>query len=203
MAPVAGRPFLAHLLDYCHRQELTRIVLSVGYKWEVIRDHFGQSYKDMAIAYSVEDEPLGTGGGILKAFDLIEGNAFVLNGDSMFRIDLGILESRHLTGDYDMSIGLKRMHNFSRYGTVDLEDDRIIRFKEKEEMKEGLINAGTYLMNRSCFEAFGLEGRFSIEQDLFEKQVTELRIGGIEMDGYFIDIGIPEDFERAQTEMVD
>jgi len=203
MAPIADQPFLLYILKWLEKNGITRVVLSVGYKWEIIHKEFGEHFNSIELVYSIEDLPLGTGGAIALAMTKInETQFFIINGDTFFDINLDSLLSFHMAGRYDFSIALKPMCNFSRYGSVELdENNRIIRFNEKSPRLNGLINGGIYLTNYSINKYFPQIEKFSFENDFIEKMLKQLSIGGIVKENYFIDIGIPEDYKRAQLEL--
>jgi D-glycero-alpha-D-manno-heptose 1-phosphate guanylyltransferase len=203
MAPVRGRPFLAYVLDELLAQGIERAVLAVGYKAEAIRDYFGQNYNGLELVYSVEEEPLGTGGGIRQAVAMCQSDTvFVLNGDTLFRVEFERLFNRFAASDSLLTIALKEMHDFDRYGTVLVNDAGVITgFREKRPMAIGLINGGVYLMRTSLFDLKPLAERFSFEQEILEAEYVHGRFHAEIFDGYFIDIGIPEDYERVQTEV--
>jgi D-glycero-alpha-D-manno-heptose 1-phosphate guanylyltransferase len=203
MAPVNGRPFLEYILDYLDHFEIEHVILSVGYKHELIIDHFGKKYKSVDIEYSVEESPLGTGGAIKKAFGYTFGKkAMVFNGDTMFRMNLLRLFDFHVIKSSDFTIVLRQVDDVSRYGAVERDDDyRIIRFNEKgEKSGKGMINGGIYLINKKFFEKIEFPEKFSIEKDCFEKMVHTFPFYGTICKQYFIDIGIPEDYQKAQDE---
>jgi D-glycero-alpha-D-manno-heptose 1-phosphate guanylyltransferase len=204
MAPVGRRPFLEFVLDELVAAGLERAVLAVGYKAEAIRAHFGDAYRGLALAYSVEEEPLGTGGGIRRAFGMLDAEAgLVLNGDTLFRVDLARLCRRFAAADSLLTVALKEMTDFDRYGTVVLDGGGVITgFREKRPMARGLINGGVYALHRDLFGLRALPERFSFEQEILEAEVGRGRFHGEVFDGYFIDIGIPEDYARAQAELV-
>ena len=205
MADVNGRPFLCFLLDCLLPQGVSRAILSVGYKHEIIKDYFGTDYNGLALDYAIENEPLGTGGGIRKAMKSVEGdNFFVLNGDTFFDVSLASLAEFHCSKGASLTMALKRMENFDRYGAVIVEDEAVIKFNEKAFVKSGHINAGVYCVNKAIGKAFEESGggaRFSFETDFLQKRFREIKINAFVCDGYFIDIGIPEDLERAKTEL--
>jgi len=204
MALIAGKPFLQYILDWLLRNNVQRVILSVGYKWEIIYNEFGKKYKNLDLVYSVEDNPLGTGGAIAMALLHIQNDHFIIiNGDTYFNIDLIGLRDFHFTGNYNLSVALKPMHNFSRYGKAEINDlKRITRFYEKELTKEGNINGGIYMTDKAIIKHFPKSVAFSFEKDILETKLDKLNIGGFIRDNYFIDIGIPEDFIRAQIEMI-
>jgi D-glycero-alpha-D-manno-heptose 1-phosphate guanylyltransferase len=204
LAPVHGQPFLNYLLGYLHASGFNSIVLSVGYLSEKIREIYGTSWLGMQIEYALENEPLGTGGGIRLAMEKVhETECLVLNGDSFFDIDLPRFYGLHLARHADISLALRQVDDSSRYGTVITgADDRVNSFREKNGLPEsGSINAGVYILNRKIFlERTPAEKNFSIEKDFFEPNVESLKIFGFKFTDYFIDIGIPDDYAKAQND---
>lgn len=207
MAPVNGKPFLHYLFVYLKGQGVRHAILSVGYKAETIRSYFGDTYLGISIIYMEEHEPLGTGGGIYQAITLADGPAYVLNGDTFFDVNLKELLAFYNENNADIALGLKRMTNFDRYGTVELSrENRIERFTEKQFLAEGLINGGVYVISKTAFSRIEdeqealLPRKFSFEKDVLEKHINLLGLYGRVCDGYFIDIGIPQDYEQAQTD---
>ncbi|MDF2953381.1 MAG: NDP-sugar pyrophosphorylase [Thermodesulfobacterium sp.] len=197
MADVNGKPFLEYLLTFLARQKIEKVVLSVGYKYEVIKNYFGNSFSGMKLVYSIESKPLGTGGGIRRSLSFVDSNeAFVLNGDTFFDIDMEKLYFFHKEKNSVLSVALKPMRHFDRYGSVKLDkNNRIIGFEEKKYYESGLINGGIYLLNKNFFMSFALE-EFSFEKDFLEKYYNSYAFYGLEFRDYFIDIGIPEDYEK-------
>lgn len=196
MAPVAGEPFLTYILEELYLQGFTKVILAVGYKKEIIMQYYGNSYKEMSLVYSVEDEPLGTGGCIQKALSMAEDDyVFVLNGDTMFRIDFNQMAKQNA-----LTIACKKMIDFQRYGEVKLKNHQIISFAEKQYVHEGYINGGIYLLPKNLFHDYPLPKKFSMEKDFFEQYIHRLHIHAFLSDAYFIDIGIPEDYSRAQED---
>ncbi|MFB6319810.1 nucleotidyltransferase family protein [Saccharicrinis sp. FJH54] len=202
MAEVAGKPFLEYIFMYVKRYKIERIVLSVGYRYEVIKAYFGTSFLDMELVYAIEDEPLGTGGGIQNALKKVTSESvFLINGDTFFNVDLGKLESYFTSQDFDLCFALRPMKNFDRYGEVVVGEDRVVDFNEKRLVKEGLINGGVYLLRADIFEKTGLSGKFSFETDYLAEYKDVHKFGYIINNTYFIDIGIPEDYNRAHQEI--
>ena len=202
MADINGKPFLQYVLDYLVKQNINQVILSVGYKWEKIREYFGDRYLSASLAYVIEESPLGTGGAILKA---VKGNSdhdfLVLNGDTFFEVDIELFYQSHHDRNSLLSLALKRMTNFDRYGVVVTHSNGlIVSFQEKKKYEEGNINGGIYLLNRSLFDGLNLPEKFSFETDLMEQYHKTIDLYGFVFDDYFIDIGIPEDYARAQTE---
>ena len=204
MAPIGGNPFLFYILKWLKKNKITRVILAVGYKRESIKKEFGENFHSIDLVYSIEDTPLGTGGAIALAMEKLKGDQFfILNGDTFFDIKLDDFLNFHQTDGFDFSIGLKPMKNFERYGSIKLDKNKkIVRFDEKLPKNKGLINGGVYFANQSIRKHFPTSEKFSFEIDFMEKMVTELSFGGFINDNYFIDIGIPEDYARAQIELL-
>ena len=201
MAPVCDKPFLEYILNYLSNNGITRVVLATGYKHEVIEAYFGVQYKNIEIIYSVEDTPLFTGGAIKKALHSCKGEyVYVINGDTFFDVDLASMFQFHIEQHADLTIAMKHMTDFERYGTLELEGNKITGFREKQKTAEGYINGGIYLMRRDLLEQI-VEEKFSFESDFMEKKVNELSFAAFESNGYFIDIGIPEDYAKAQVDL--
>ena len=199
MAPVGGNPFLFYVIDHFRKEGIRRFVFSLGYKHEIIEEWLQAAYPELDYECVVENEPLGTGGAIKLACNLIKGeSALILNGDTLFKVSIEALYK-----DFDLykkvcTIALKPMHSFDRYGTVEVDEEGYIsRFKEKTYCKEGLINGGVYLLDVPTFLRLTLPDSFSFEQAYLEKQAGTKNLRGIVQDRYFIDIGIPADFEQA------
>lgn len=201
MAPMndKGTPFLAFVLDQLAGQGFETIILSVGYMAEVIQEYFGDAYAGMKIRYSLEDEPLGTGGAIKKALALCSAeNVFVLNGDTYFDVDLSAMEQHHQESGADFTLAAREMSDFDRYGALELTvDDRVAAFLEKKYCPWGYINGGIYCLGRTILADIKNES-FSLEKDFLEEKVAQLHIAAYKSGGYFIDIGIPEDYQRAK-----
>jgi len=203
MALINGRPFLEYLFNYLGSQGVTDVVLSVGYMREQIMEHFGDRYRDIHIRYAVEEEPMGTGGGIRLAMWKITGKrAIVLNGDSLFRVGLREMMGRHTKKNAEITIALRELKDTGRYGRVTMNRDRrITGFAEKlERAGKGYINGGVYIIEKEFLMEPEFRGRFSIEKDFFEQKYSDARMFGFPSKGYFIDIGIPEDYQKAQDE---
>jgi D-glycero-alpha-D-manno-heptose 1-phosphate guanylyltransferase len=204
MAPILAKPFIGYLLDYLIQQGIERFIFSLGYKHQVIEQYLDTQYGHLNRMYSVEEEPLGTGGAIrLAATHAKTENVLVVNGDTFFRCDIPSLAQFHHTHDADCSLCLKPMKAFDRYGVVAVdEDQRVTQFHEKQFYEQGLINGGVYALKVGSFLKQHLPAKFSFEKDYLESKQQDKRIYGMVQDAYFIDIGIPADFEKAQTELI-
>jgi D-glycero-alpha-D-manno-heptose 1-phosphate guanylyltransferase len=203
MAPVAGRPFLFYVINYLRSQGIEKFIFSLGYKHEIIEKWLADQFATLDYQCVIEDEPLGTGGAILLACKkATEENVLVTNGDTIFKINAEQLISLHLNKDADCTLSLKPMKDFDRYGVVELDETIAVKnFKEKQFYTSGLINGGVYALNAEKFIAENFPEKFSFEKDYLEKLYPQRKIDGVVDDGYFIDIGIPEDYNRAQKEL--
>ncbi|MDR1810170.1 MAG: nucleotidyltransferase family protein [Prevotella sp.] len=202
LAEVAGKPFLAYLFDYLAKQAVSRVILSLGYKSEAVINWIDKNSFPFETDYVVESTPLGTGGGIKLAMSkALEKTVFVINGDTFFEVNLQAMQEAHRKKKADISIALKPMRDFDRYGSVKLDaDNRITDFIEKKHCALGLINGGVYLIERQLLNNMRLGEKFSFEKDVLENKSSGIHLFGCIDDGYFIDIGIPSDFEQANRD---
>ncbi len=204
LAPVAGRPFLEYVVRELAASGIRELVFAVGYRGEMIQEAFGDGSRlGVRISYAFEETLLGTGGAVRNAAPfLTDPYFFVLNGDTFYRMDYGALSRLRGERDLDLALVLRRVEDISRYGEAVLEDGRLARFNEKTgERRPGTINGGVYLMSRALLDEIP-PGKVSLEQDLIPAWMREgRRLGGMVSDGYFIDIGVPEDYFRFQEDV--
>lgn len=205
LAPVNGKPFLHYVLQHLQKHGLKHVILSVGYMHEKIREAFDEEYLGMKMSYAVEHEPLGTGGGIRLGMELCrDAHVLAMNGDTFYEVPLTEMFDTHMGGSCDATLAMRKVDDGSRYGTLQLEGKRITAFREKSPEHTGvqLINGGVYAMRRKSFMGVTQPGeKFSIEYDFFGKYAADMMLMGFGCDAYFIDIGIPEDYARAQIEL--
>ena len=203
MAPVAGRPFISHVIDYLRMQGIRRFVFSLGYKADVIESYLKQEYPTLEYRIAIEKEPLGTGGAIYLAIqNTLTENVVVANGDTLFKADLKTLNSFHQASGAECTLALKPMQQFDRYGAVETDSKgKIESFHEKRFYPSGLINGGLYILDKEKFLQHPFEEKFSFEKEYLEKYVGAGNFYGFVQDAYFIDIGIPEDYNRAQIDL--
>ena len=216
------QPFLAYIFDWLASYKITRVILSVGYLKESIMEWVSSQDFPFEVDYAVEETPLGTGGGIRLALSKCrERKVVVVNGDTFFPVDLDAIPF-----DAPITVALKPMTDFDRYGAVSVAPDslpvtpdgtpvtpdsapvtpdliggltRVVAFHEKAHVDHGLINGGVYAINGLDLSAF--PEKFSFEKDVLEPLAATGQVGGWVSDTYFIDIGIPDDYARAQTEL--
>lgn len=202
MASVAGRPFLSYLLATLVARGFTHICLSTGYKGEAILKHFGHTFEGTRLTYAREESPLGTGGAIRAAFPYTSAaSVFVFNGDTLTDIDLQALQAQHERSGDQLTVALTEVCDSARYGTVSVAAEHITGFTEKGLSGRHYINAGIYLVRRGLFNTMRLPDAFSFEKEILMDHLSEVKPGAFLSSGYFIDIGIPEDYARAQREL--
>lgn len=204
LAEINGKPFLEILLENLIACGFKRIIIGAGYLKEQIINHFkdyGVGNSGVKIEFSEEDSPLGTGGAVKRVESFIKSDHFfVMNGDAFFDLDFGKFYSHHLESDALLTMALTEMGGVGDYGAVNLDKNgRIVGFQEKTaEHETGIVNAGAYLMKREIFSHMPPENVFSLERDFFPKIFKIHSCGGFVFDGGFIDIGVPERYEKAK-----
>jgi D-glycero-alpha-D-manno-heptose 1-phosphate guanylyltransferase len=203
MLAVAGRPFITHVLDHLTQGGITGLVLAAGFQWIKLRDYIGDKWNGIPVQYSVESDALGTGGAIKYAMGNLEMHeSLIVNGDTVFDID--IPKFLHFAiGTHALAcIALRKVEDCSRYGRVTVDaKGKILSFGEKEKHGAGLINGGVYYLRSSALDSISLKS-FSFETAFLQERHSSDSIFGMAFDDYFIDIGIPADLHRAQTELL-
>ena len=207
MAPIRNRPFLEYQMDFWIEQGISRFILSVGYLNQTISSHFGDSYRSVQINYAHENTPLGTGGGLLMAAKNLAEPFLLLNGDTFFEVELNDLCLFHNEHNAEWTMSLFRSKDLDRYMGVDLEDNgEILSLQSGGNELTLLANGGVYLVNPSALKRLNYKTytKSSLENDLLPKFIS---LGGglygLESSGKFIDIGVPEDYYRAQKILKD
>jgi D-glycero-alpha-D-manno-heptose 1-phosphate guanylyltransferase len=211
MAPVAGRAFLEFPLRQLERAGCTRAILSVGHLHGVIQEHFGAEFRGVRIDYAVEDQPLGTGGAIRRSLRMAQEPAvLVLNGDTFLDADYDGLLRFHQRQRAALTMAVTQCPNVARYGGVMIDtmgmemrgaDMRVTGFEEKGRAGAGWINAGAYAMDRDMPWPSQLPGKFSFETDFLAREIARIAPAAYPVEGFFLDIGVPADLDRAQTEL--
>lgn len=195
---VAGRPFLAYLLDAVIRQGYDKVLLLAGYRALQV-EQFVAAFPNHGASVEVvtEDQPMGTGGALYNARDRLDDTFVLMNGDTFFDINLNAFAAPPL-GQAQCRLALRKVEDTARYGRVELDGGRVLAMQEKGIAGPGLINGGIYLLAKSVIA--GLGPRFcSLESEIFPQLLARDQLAGTEFDGYFLDIGIPVDYQAAQT----
>ena len=202
MAPIAGRPFLEILLAALAKKKFTRVILSLGFMADKITNHFGDSFLGMELVYEVESTPLGTGGAIRAGLQrCVTDHAVIFNGDTYLDLEVDELEQLWET-NHNPIIVVREVPDTARYGRVEMVSDKIVSFFEKGVSGLGMINAGCYVFPRNALDNFHAGEPFSLESQFFMQNLQSICFNGFVTHGRFIDIGIPSDYELAQTMLV-
>lgn len=206
MAPVNGKPFLHYLLTALSQYRISKVVLSVGYKRECIMDWVqvhGNEFP-FEIDFAVEETPLGTGGGIRLAMEKCTSDSVcIMNGDTFFDVDLERLKEAHKHSGKLLTMAVKHLKDFDRYGTVSFDKNGVVTgFNEKRYCEDGYINGGVYMVSdRNLLKA--MPEKFSFETEFLQPKAAAGLVNSFVSDGYFIDIGIPEDYAKANEDFKD
>ena len=203
LANVGGRPFLYYIINNLQKQHIKKFIFSLGYKSELILEYLNNNFKHLDFSYVVEKLPLGTGGAIRLALEKAIGNyVIVTNGDTLFKGDFSSIYQTHINNCADCTVVTKKMSDFDRYGKIEIDEkNKIKTFSEKGMYKDGLINAGTYLINKTLFQQQISQEVFSFERNYLESNTNKLNFFSHETHGYFVDIGVPEDYEKANRDL--
>jgi len=201
MAPVHGRPFLGFLLDYWIGQGIENFILSVGYLNDKIQEYFSARYKKCSITYVIETSPLGTGGGLRKVLMDLKWNqshVILINGDTWFEVDLNKLCAANRL---PITIALKPLSENQRYTRVTIDDNNQVSGFGVRADGPGFINGGCYMINihEITNQIQKFPTKFSLEEDFLVRLAEKGFIGGNIQNVSFLDIGIPEDYQRAMA----
>ncbi len=200
MVDINGRPFLDYLIKYLEKNKIKKIIFSVFYKSESIIDYYGSSINGIEIIYSIDKGPLGTGGAILEALKICEEkHVLVINADTYFDVKIESLLGLHLKKQNDITLSLKPMKKFDKYGYVRTnKNGRVVGFEEKKFQENGEIDGGVYIINNNIFQGYKHEETFSFT-DYIKNNLNQLKVGSIIFDDFFIDIGTLDDYSIAKN----
>lgn len=200
LALVQGRPLVAWVLDALERQGIRHVILATGYKAELVRETLGLRWGRMDLEYAVESSPLGTGGAMANAARLIEGDsAFVVNGDTYLELDYAAFAVAMRDSGAQIGMALAHVPDVSRYGAVEVSDGRVVGFSEKGAKGSGWINAGVYRLTRAVWESLDASRAYSFEHEILPAAAAQGAVHAYTATRGFIDIGIPDDYRRAQS----
>ena len=207
MADIQGKPFLEYLLQLLIQNGYQNFLFLVGYKGDMIKSYFGDGSKfGVNIEYSNEETPLGTGGALFNAWDKLSDDFFLINGDTFFDIQYEILEDFVTSKNHEFLIALRYSDDLSRYGIIEIDDNyKVISFFEKDQVQEnridGYINSGVYSVKKEILEPYYKtweEEPISLENRIIPELVEHGKVYGLPIGGKFIDIGVPQDYVKAQ-----
>ncbi len=199
---INGKPFLYYLFNYLKKNNVKKIILSVFYKYEKIINLFGHDYEGIDIVYSIDPSPLGTGGALKNAVKHVNSkNAIIVNGDTYYDIDLNKLFKKHINNQNDITMAVKPMKNFTRYGSVDIDsDNNVIKFMKKKKQVFGYIDGGIMCINKNIFRDYNKK-KFSFN-DFISSNLIAFGVKAIKFDNSFIDIGTPDDYNKAKQILI-
>ena len=200
MADVKGKPFLGHLMDYWVEQGIEKFIILVGYKYEKIIDYFGYCYKGVAIDYSIENSPLGTGGALIKSIKKLKTSKdfLLLNGDTLFSVDMNLFSQFHYNKKALISIAVFKSEEFERYKPLYINSESKVE-SIKSNFKS-FVNGGVYIIDIEAIKNISLNHtKISFEDDILEQFIKKkLQIYGFFCKNRFIDIGMPDDYRRVE-----
>lgn len=202
MASIAGQPFLSWMLRWLCSQGATEVVISVGYGRDLIKDSFRNHSLGVSISYVEEDEPLGTGGAIMHALKTYGAQRMiVMNGDTLCNLRLRDLLTFFDATSADLVVAATKVPSATRYGKIefDARSRRLSAFDVTSNITEGFINAGVYAVDGARLLSMEVPQKFSLERDLLRRCVNTLNVRVFPEITEFIDIGIPSDYNRAQS----
>jgi len=203
MAPIAGRPFLEILLHELASKGFQRVILSLGFMADSISAFFGDHFAGMTIVSVVETRPLGTGGGVRLAMDFVESDhVYIFNGDTFLDLEISLVEALWQSRK-DSILVARSVPDTARYGRLVIQAGRVTAFTEKGGSGPGFINAGCCVFPNTQLDNLAAGVAFSLEQDVLMPLAQSGALAAFVTDGQFIDIGIPEDFYRAQSLLAD
>ncbi|PJK14725.1 dehydrogenase [Lysobacteraceae bacterium NML07-0707] len=200
LAQVAGKPFLCRLLDRLVADGMQHIVLASGYMAEKIQAAIGNEWCGIKISHIIEDRPLGTGGALKNAASALQSDTgvHVFNGDTWLEYSPAVLRERVIANGAAIGMALAQVDDVGRYGAVRLQDEKVIGFEEKGGQGAGYINAGCYFITVEALVTMQIESPFSFEQEILRPRCFAGEVVAFTQTRGFIDIGVPEDYHRAQ-----
>ncbi len=207
LAPISGKPFLFWLITYLQQQGITDFIFSLGYLHQQVEDFLKEAFPDLKYNCVVETEPLGTGGAIKLCLNkVVNKDVMIVNGDTFFNLNIKDFIEFFQNTNSSCTIALTPMTNFDRYGSVTIDEKNIIhQFNEKKYCTQGFINTGILALDKYVFleKTEHLPQNFSYEKHFLEPNISQIKVTGYIAAGYFIDIGIPEDYYKADKELID
>lgn len=207
MMPVGYKPILEHLITLLKRQGIYNFILAIGYLGEHLIKYFGDgSALGVSIDYSIEKSSLGTGGAVKNAEKKLSSTFLTVNGDILFSgLDISDLIRYHRKKGGVATIVLTKVGDASRFGLVSADEDgRVIAFREKPRRPApGLVNAGIYVFEPKVFDYIPAGKSASLEEDVFPRLVDEGQLYAYLHEGYWVDVGEPEDYEKVCKDFFD
>ena len=202
--PIANKPLIDYTLESLSEAGVETVILAVYYMAESLVRYLGPTKYDLGILYSREQRPLGTGGPLKKAKDMLNGEKFMMmNGDLLTDFDYKRLINYHEEKGGLATVALTHVNDPTRYGSVELDwEGRITRFVEKPELGKApsnLINAGIYILEPEIIDYIPDGKKVRIETEVFPKLAEEMQLYGFESHGFWMDVGEPIDYLDANA----
>lgn len=203
LAPLGGRPFLAHQLEWLARFAVRDVVLCAGFGADRLREALGDGAAfGVRLEYSIETEPLGTGGALRLAARFVNGPALVVNGDTLAPCDPWGIERTRWEWGAEGAVALYQVADAASRGRVECDEEgRVVRFVEKDAAHAGpaWVNGGLYAFSSRLWRRLP-PGVSSLERDVLPALASAGRLQGVALEGTFFDIGTPEEWERAERQ---
>lgn len=202
LAKIMGRPFLEYVLDHLLTEGIESVTLATGYLGSMISEHFGDKYRGMSLCYSIETEPLGTGGAVRRAIEKSESDwVLVGNGDTYLEFSLAEVLDR-ATSEGSSLVLTSTVENAKKFNTLSEKNGRV-EMNAKGHPGPARINAGWYYLKKEELVEFPPDVAFSMEEDFLVPSLRDGKLRLHEVVGRFIDIGTPEDFARASQVLLE
>ncbi len=202
LAEINQRPFISYLIDSLLNYDFEKFIFSLGHLKDDVIEYINEFYPNLNAIFSVEEKPLLTGGAIRLALEYVDSDSvLILNADTYFGVNLDLLYTSHFSSNSDITIALKPLNNFDRYGSVKFDDrNRIYSFEEKKFIDFGYINCGYIYLKKEILKKIKLNIPFSFEKDFIITNINDIKINAFIDNSYFIDIGVPEDYLKANED---
>lgn len=202
LAPIGERTFLDFLISIYLKKGIEKFIFSTGFMHERILEYLEKHYSHLNFLCLVEEQPLGTGGAIVQSLKSCNtDHVIIANGDSFADFSIHKLWEDHIASNDETTILVTSVDDAFRYGTIELDSNRVRSFKEKGVHGPAWINAGVYLIDKNQFLNKVYTTSFSFENEYLLPKAADNILKASIQSGYFIDIGIPEDLRKAQIEL--
>tara|TARA_B100000886_G_C20291522_1_gene435641 strand:- start:37 stop:771 length:735 start_codon:yes stop_codon:yes gene_type:complete len=203
MLEVQDKPFLEHLLIGLEKKGIKKVIFAVSYLYNDIINYFGKEYKSLNISYSIEPEPLGTGGALIKALEKVTcNNVWLLNGDTLFLSSCKVSIETIIKKEWEIIIFSSKVAKNTRYSTIKIDKTNKVKGIRFNDKTSGIINIGSYLINSEIMYHYDIEN-LSLENNIIPQLIKKGTVYSRVIEkGAFIDIGIEEDLKLANKDIL-